>query len=234
MNLVVMQPTLFPWLGYFDLYDQADVFVLLDDVQVERQSWQCRNRIVTERGLQWWSVPIARAGRGFEKIRDVEIARSNGWPDKHIKTLVQEYSKAPFFATLYPELSRIIRCHTKLSAMTEEIFRFMLDAIGLKETKLRPPAECSDRIGRLVDLCRKNHADVYLTTPGSEVYMTSDLSKFAEAGISVDVHMYEHPVYRQLHEPFVPYACGLDALFNLGPDMLDVIRSGRRPPRRIA
>lgn len=234
MTLVVMQPTLFPWLGYFDLYDQADIFVVLDDVQVERQSWQCRNRIVTERGLQWWSVPIARAGRGFEQIRDVGIAPSNGWPERHLKTLAQEYSKAPFFKELYPTIAWIIRGHTKLAPMTEELFRFMLDAIGLKTSKLRPPIESERRIGRLVDMCKQHHADTYLSTPGSEVYMSSDLGQFSAAGVHVDIHTYEHPVYKQLHEPFIPYACGLDALFNLGPGMLDVVRSGRRPARRIA
>lgn len=234
MTIVVMQPTLFPWLGYFDLYDQADVFVVLDDVQVERQSWQCRNKIVTERGLQWWSVPISRAGRGFEKICDVEIARSNGWPDKQLKTIAQEYSKAPFFSPLYPAIAGIIRGHTKLAAMTEELFRFMLDTIGLKSLKLRPTIESESRIGRLVSMCARYRADTYLSTPGSEGYMASDLDQFVAAGVHVDIHVYEHPVYRQLHEPFIPYACGLDALFNLGPGMLDVIRSGRRASRRIA
>lgn len=34
----IMQPTYLPWLGYFDLIDQADIFILLDDVQLTKRS----------------------------------------------------------------------------------------------------------------------------------------------------------------------------------------------------
>ena len=40
MKVAICQPTYLPWLGYFDLIDQVDVFILLDDVQFEKQSWQ--------------------------------------------------------------------------------------------------------------------------------------------------------------------------------------------------
>ncbi len=45
--LVINQPTYLPWAGYFDLIDQSSVFVFLDDVQFDRQSWQQRNRIIS-------------------------------------------------------------------------------------------------------------------------------------------------------------------------------------------
>ena len=63
MRVAISQPTYLPWLGYFDLIDQVDVFVLLDDVQFEKQSWQQRNRIKTPAGLQWLTVPVIFRGR---------------------------------------------------------------------------------------------------------------------------------------------------------------------------
>ena len=47
MIAVIMQPTYLPWIGYFDLIDEADTFVFLDNVQFEKQSWQQRNRVKT-------------------------------------------------------------------------------------------------------------------------------------------------------------------------------------------
>ena len=41
----IMQPTFLPWCGYFDLMDEVDVFVFLDDVQFDYRSWQHRNKI---------------------------------------------------------------------------------------------------------------------------------------------------------------------------------------------
>ena len=45
MRCAIMQPTYLPWLGYFDLIKQVDIFVLLDNVKLEKRSWHVRNRI---------------------------------------------------------------------------------------------------------------------------------------------------------------------------------------------
>ncbi len=50
-SCVIAQPTFMPWIGWFDLADQSDVFVILDDVSFSKQSWQQRNRIRTPKGL---------------------------------------------------------------------------------------------------------------------------------------------------------------------------------------
>jgi len=52
VRIAIAQPTYLPWLGYFDLIDQVERFVVLDSVQFEKQSWQQRNRIKTPTGLQ--------------------------------------------------------------------------------------------------------------------------------------------------------------------------------------
>ena len=60
----VMQPTYLPWLGYLDLMDQVDTFVLLDTVQFDYRSWQHRNRIPGPGGEPTWlSVPVTKATR---------------------------------------------------------------------------------------------------------------------------------------------------------------------------
>ena len=48
-SIAINQPTFLPWIGWFDLLDQTDIFVILDDVQFSKQSWQQRNRIKTEK-----------------------------------------------------------------------------------------------------------------------------------------------------------------------------------------
>ena len=44
-RLAIMQPTFLPWMGYFGLIEQVDLFLLLDTVQFSKQSWQQRNSI---------------------------------------------------------------------------------------------------------------------------------------------------------------------------------------------
>ena len=59
---VIAQPTFIPWIGWFDLADQANVLIILDDVQFSKQSWQQRNRLRTPKGLDYLSVSVKSAG----------------------------------------------------------------------------------------------------------------------------------------------------------------------------
>ena len=73
---VIAQPTFIPWIGWFDLADQSDVMIILDDVQFSKQSWQQRNRLRTPQGLDYLSVSVKSAtsdGRRYEDTRSVEI-----------------------------------------------------------------------------------------------------------------------------------------------------------------
>ena len=60
MRVAIHQPQYLPWLGYFDKLDSADVFIILDTVQLKKHEWQDRNRIRTKNseGWQWLKVPI--------------------------------------------------------------------------------------------------------------------------------------------------------------------------------
>ena len=60
MICAIMQPTYMPWIGYFDLIDQVDKFVFLDDVKLVKQSWHVRNRIKTEQGALLLTIPVKK------------------------------------------------------------------------------------------------------------------------------------------------------------------------------
>ena len=83
-RIAIMQPTYIPWIGYFDLMDHVDCFVLLDSVQFEKQSWQQRNRIKGPQGLQWLTLPIHRDFG--KKIADIQI-REPGFCRKHLRAI---------------------------------------------------------------------------------------------------------------------------------------------------
>src|SRR4051812_6483289 len=93
-TVAIMQPTYLPWLGYFDMLDQADVFVLLDTVAVSPKSWQTRNRIRARDGnVVWLSVPT-NAKRGMP-LNEVLVDSTQAWQAKHWRTLESAYGHAP-------------------------------------------------------------------------------------------------------------------------------------------
>ena len=57
-RVVVLQPSYLPWIGYFEQMERADKFVFLDDVQYTRRDWRNRNKIRTNEGSSWLTVPV--------------------------------------------------------------------------------------------------------------------------------------------------------------------------------
>ena len=91
-SCAIMQPTFLPWLGYFNLISKVDTFVFLDDVQLDKRSWQTRNRLFTGQTVNWVSCPIQKTSRDT-LICDVDISQNTEWKNKLIKTIRYNNSK---------------------------------------------------------------------------------------------------------------------------------------------
>lgn len=232
MKVAISQPAYLPWLGYFDLMDQVDAFVLLDSVQFEKQSWQHRNRIKTPSGLQWLTVPVIWNGRFGQLIRDVEI-REPDFCRKHSRAIELNYRRTKYFDQYYPELFNILSAQSRgvlLAELNHLIIRWFCRMLGI-QSRIFLSSEMNQsgrRSELLVNLCRFLAADYYLSPLGSSAYLCDDLRLFEDVGVEVGFQHYEHPEYCQLFPPFIPYASALDLLFNEGPQAMAIIRSGRR------
>jgi hypothetical protein len=232
VKIAISQPTYLPWIGYFDLIDQVDLFVLLDSVQFEKRSWQQRNRIKTPTGLQWLTVPVASRGKREQRIAEVEVVETDFWRD-HLRTIDLNYHRAPFFKTYFHSLSECLEgvaAHDNLSRLTVGIIDWIKDALGIKTPIVRSSTlhVNGKRTELLANICGSLGASKYLSPLGSAEYLLGDLPLMTSKGIEVTFHHYEHPEYRQLYPPFAPHTCVLDLLFNEGENALDIVRSGRR------
>lgn len=228
MIVTIMQPTYLPWIGYFDLMDNADVFVLFDTVQFEKQAWQQRNRIKTsENTARWLSVPV-KQDLG-QRIRDVTIDISNPWRRKHWGSIEQYYKRAPYWKPYSEGLAEIYaQPWDSLYNLNFTVINFLKDQIGIT-TRLVQASDIpvsGEKVGLLVNICHNLTADVYLSPVRAADYIEKD-NIFADEGITLQYHQYTHPVYPQLFGEFLPYMSMIDLLFNQGPKSLEIIRSGR-------
>ena len=231
-TVAIMQPTYLPWLGYFDLMDQCDLFVLLDTVQFERRSWQQRNRIKTAQGEGWLTVPVFSKGKRAQAIREVRIDRSTDFHAQHLETIRHAYRKAPFFDPPYHELANLLRTpQVHLAELTIEVIGWFKQRLGITTELIRSSALEAEgkRIDLLVAICQAVGATRYLSPAGAHVYLEGS-SSFEQAGIERCYHSYTHPQYRQLFDGFLPYLSALDVVFNEGESSLSIIRSGRGLP----
>ncbi|MDW8206710.1 MAG: WbqC family protein [Chloroherpetonaceae bacterium] len=235
MRCVIMQPTYLPWMGYFDLIAQSDVFVLLDTVQFEKQSWQQRNRIKTAQGALWLTVPVLR--RLESRIHEVQIDPRADLLRKHWGTIEMAYRSTPHFATFAPALRALYeREWTYLAELNCAFIQVLCDLLGVQATLVRasqlPPLP-GKREGLIIALCQYFGASEFLSAAGARDYLC-DETPFVEAGITLRFHHYCHPVYPQKYGEFMPYLSVIDLLFNAGNQSLNVILSGRRESLPLA
>ena len=104
-----------PWVGWFDLADHADIFVILDDVQFSKQSWQQRNRIRTSKGLEFLTIPVKSKDK--QTILDAEIV-DKYFEKKIIKSIFTNYKKSKYFDKYFDEFSDIIYQSSKSSKLS--------------------------------------------------------------------------------------------------------------------
>jgi hypothetical protein len=223
MKVAIMQPTFLPWIGYFGLMDSVDHFVFLDHVQFARRSWQQRNRIKTNNGELWLSLPVTA-----DRDTPINAATVGGDTSKIVKSIEHNYSKSRYWDNHGPAIKDIFGKNYKmLRSVNMHLIEYFIGALGIT-TKLSASSSMGAK-GRkadmLADICLRLGAVEYISPPGSRGYL-EESDAFEKAGIPVSFFSYTHPQYRQLHGEFVPYMCILDLLFNEGPESLKIIRSG--------
>lgn len=235
MIAAIMQPTYLPWIGYFDLIDQSDAFVLLDTVAFSRQSWQQRNRIATPQGPLWLTVPVQRDPD--QPIAEVTIDNGRPWRRKHWGSLEMNYRRAPFWAECSPALQHIYdREWTSLAQLNIELIQQLCTLAGIPANFVLASALGElggGRDARLVEICRHLGGETYLSPLGALAYLEADTG-FAAAGIELTFQNYRHPSYLQPGGAFQAHLSFLDALMNVGPEAASVMRDGRGPSHSVA
>ena len=224
-----MQPTYLPWLGYFDLIDKSDNFIILDNVIFSKQSWQQRNRIKTSSGSLWLTVPVITKGYAHQIVCDVNIIENPKWSIKQIKTIKQNYINTPFYDYYFEELSDILLNSNKyLAELNIELIKWLCLKIGININLIRSSQlkiNKAEKVENLINICNKIGTDHYLSPSGSKPYIDEN-NLFYESKIELSYQQYCHPEYRQLYGDFIPYMSVIDLLFNEGEKSLGIIRSG--------
>jgi hypothetical protein len=237
MIVAAHQPNFLPWLGYFDKMRKADVFVTVDHVQMERQSFQNRTRIKTAEGVRWITVPVIQESRD-EILAEKRIDNSREgrfrWGRKMALTLKYAYQAAPHYAEYAPVLTEILEGRWDLLAdLNHKLVDFCRDALQIrtplvKSSDLKISGAKSEMV---LNMCRQLGAKAYLSGNGaSRAYL--DVAAFEAAGIEILWQDFPHPRYEQRPPAgtFVEKLSVLDLLFNRGAASAELFRGGAAGP----
>jgi len=227
MLVTTHQPIFLPWSGFFAKAIHADVMVLLDDVQFPHgHTWLTRNRVKSDKGELWLTVPVWRKGRGIQQIRNVQICNERNWRGKQLRSIREQYANAPYLSECLLEMDLICRRNQdRLIDLNLDLIRFLWEALGIKsrlilQSDLGVPGKGTEL---LISICRALKADAYVTFPGVEKHI--DKESFKSFGIPLNFCRFSPPIYPQLWSDFRHNLSALDLLFNCGPKSLAIIRN---------
>lgn len=225
MIVACHQPNYLPWTGYFYKIMKSDVFVAMDSVQFPRgRSWVNRNRIKTDKGNSWLTVPVQKKGKGLQNIRDVLISNEHNWKKKHLLSLFHCYKKAPYFNEYIPFFEDIYKKDwEKLLSLNLCLLKFIIKELDIDKKIIL----CSeiDAQGKgtdlILDICKKVNGVVYLSGYGGRKYIDKD--RLEKNGIRLEIHNFKSPVYPQLFGDYISNLSIVDILFNCGKKAKDII-----------
>jgi WbqC-like protein family len=231
MQTTILQPTYLPWLGYFEMIDAAEQFVVFDHVQFESSSWQSRNRIAGPNGVLTLSVPVLSDGTENIAICQKRIDYKQRWVHTHVRSIECAYRRAPYFDQYFEGLRAILSSRPeRLVDLTLPLIRYIADCLGIQTTFRRSSDMVKgeeaqlDKTGRLLSVCQL--AGATLLYDGAAAASFLDTGRFAKCGIEVVFQDYFHPVYRQVRPGFTPNLSAVDLLFNCGNESLNILRAG--------
>jgi hypothetical protein len=223
MKITIHQPEHMPWLGFFHKIAQVDTCVILDDVQYEKRYFQNKNKVRTKEGYNWLIIALGKK-KLDTKIKDVIIAPDSLWADRWINILQQVYNKSRYGNLYLSAIVDIIRGkYDKLADLNFALIKYLCACLGvttnfLISSDLGTEGKASDKI---LNICRAVGAETYLSGISGKDYLK--LEDFDRAGIKVEFQEFHHPVYKQMHDPFIPCMSVIDLLCNHGDQSLDII-----------
>ena len=176
MKLGIMQPYLFPYIGYFQLINAVDTFVFYDDVNFIKRGWINRNNILIDGKAHLFSIPLIKASQN-KLINETFINYETNWRSTFLETIRSNYSKAPYFKHVYELIEETInKEHQKISDLATDSIINCCNYLGFdKNFELSSEKYTStkglEKADRLIKISKLNQALEYINpSGGNELY----------------------------------------------------------------
>lgn len=216
MKLAVMQPYLFPYIGYFQLIHASDLFLIYDDVTYIKRGYINRNRILSRNGPARFTLPVpgASPNKLIAELRFSEDVK------KILKTIEHSYSKAPYFEKVFLIIKGVLEMENRSIASVcqksyEDIFFYLGVKKHFKKTSELEYDRSTFARNRLITLCQKFGADCYINTPGGrKLYTKEDFSKKGVDLKFIDPLPLKYP---QGANEFIPNLSIIDIMMHCSP-----------------
>lgn len=218
MKTAIMQPYVFPYLGYFQLVGAVDSFVFFNDVNYIKKGWINKNQIIQNNTIIKFTIPLSNVSQN-SLICDVMISDYTKWRTDFIKNLTFSYKKAPHFASANELITSILneKDFTSIDELAQISVKRIANYLGLKTNFLISDKidynrdQCESGQEKILNITKKLNATSYINPiNGQELY---DRTNFKENNLELHFIKMRPITYKQFgNNEFIPYMSIIDVL----------------------
>lgn len=229
MKIAIMQPYFFPYIGYFQLINAVDKFIILDSVQFIRHGWIERNRVLKQvEGWIYIKTPLKKQNR-YTLISEREINNDNKWKDKLLEQLKVYKKIAPYYKTTIEILKEILNNHYEfISELNYESLCRICKYIEI-ETPISFFSEMKLKIDKVneadewaLNISKSINASEYINPIGGKEFFHKE--KFVKNNICLKFLQTSKHVYNQKRIKFEPSLSIIDVMmFNSKTEIQELL-----------
>jgi len=213
MTVGIMQPYFLPYIGYWQLINAVDVFVVYDNIQYTKKGWINRNRVLNNGKDVYITLPIEKDSDYLNV--DERIISKNFDKKKLLIQIREYYKKAPYLSTGIKLFEEILMFEDR------NLFEFIFNSIKVicNNLEIKTQILISSKIeinhklkgkDKVISICKALNANNYINPIGGvELYNKND---FQVENINLKFLQTQYFEYSQKEFSFVPFLSILDML----------------------
>lgn len=214
-TIAIMQPYFFPYIGYWQLMNAVDQFIVYDNVQFTKKGWINRNRFLRNGKPAVFSIPVKK---GASHLNVNERYLSDGFQNESCKILRKieaAYKKAPNFDEGFSLFEECLHfSEQNLFDFTYNSILKVKEYLGIAtEIVVSSKIDCDHSLRskeRVKEICKAVCATNYVNPIGGvDIYSKDD---FRSMGINLAFHKSLQIEYPQFSSEFVPWLSVLDVI----------------------
>lgn len=214
MKVGIMQPYFVPYIGYWQLINAVDKYVVYDDVNYIKGGWINRNRILMNGEAKMISLKVSGASPN-RLISEIGLMDDQVYKSKLLRTIDQCYKKAPYYSSVYPLVEEIIGSYEdKLSHYLTNSMKIISGYLGIT-TEFLISSQINIGTGlkgeeRIIKICKNLDASEYYNAIGGISLYSHET--FRSNGLGLEFLRTDPIEYYQLGNQFVPNLSIIDVM----------------------
>ena len=214
MKLGIMQPYFVPYIGYWQLMNAVDKYVIYDDVNFIKGGWINRNRILVNGQPKYFNIPMIGASP-FKLINEIGVNNDLQLINKNLRIIEAAYKKAPYYKDVYPIVEEILKCgKNDIAGYIEESFKVINKYLGIStelivSSNLKKDWSLKGQ-DKVLQICGLLGATEYYNAVGGQELYSFDA--FEKHGIKLKFLNTKEIIYDQFGQTFQPNLSIIDVM----------------------